>query len=76
MWKTLLNLIAGLDKAYTGSISFGKNKAVHNLNKLSCFKLPDFNMANVQQNVEVVLNKNQNKNEISKFLSIMGLRNF
>ena len=29
---TLLNLIAGLDKAYTGSISFGKNKAVNNLN--------------------------------------------
>ena len=30
---TLLKLIAGLDKAYTGSISFGKNKAVYNLNK-------------------------------------------
>ena len=32
---------------------------------------------NVQQNVEVVLNKNQKKNEISrKFLSIMGLEKF
>ena len=75
---TLLKLIAGLDKAYTGSISFGKNKAVYNLNKAFMFQTPRLlPWLNVQQNVEVVLNKNQNKNEISKkFLSIMGLENF
>ena len=75
---TLLNLIAGLDNAYTGSISFGKNKAVHNLNKAFMFQTPRLlPWLNVQQNVEVVLNKNQNKNEISKkFLSIMGLEKF
>ena len=56
---TLLNLIAGLDKAYTGSISFGKNKAVYNLNKAFMFQTPRLlPWLNVQQNVEVVLNKN------------------
>ena len=75
---TLLKLIAGLDKAYTGTISFGKNKAVHNLNKAFMFQTPRLlPWLNVQQNVEVVLNKNQKKNEISKkFLSIMGLEKF
>ena len=30
---TLLNLISGLDKIYTGNITFGKNKDVYNLKK-------------------------------------------
>ncbi len=75
---TLLNLVAGLDKTYTGNISFGKNKAVNNLKKAYMFQTPRLlPWLNVQQNVEVVLNKDQKKNEISKeFLSIMGLEKF
>ena len=75
---TLLNLIAGLDKIYTGNISFGKNKDVYNLKKAYMFQNPRLlPWLNVQQNVEVVLNKDQKKNEISKkFLSIMGLEKF
>ena len=75
---TLLNLVAGLDKAYTGNISFGKNKDVYDLKKAYMFQTPRLlPWLNVQQNVEVVLNKDQKKNEISKeFLSIMGLEKF
>ena len=75
---TLLNLISGLDKIYTGNITFGKNKDVFNLKKAYMFQTPRLlPWLNVQQNVEVVLNKDQKKNEISKkFLSIMGLEKF
>ena len=75
---TLLNLISGLDKIYTGNITFGKNKDVYNLKKAYMFQTPRLlPWLNVQQNVEVVLNKDQKKNEISKkFLSIMGLEKF
>ena len=75
---TLLNLVAGLDRAYTGNISFGKNKAVYNLKKAYMFQTPRLlPWLNVQQNVEVVLNKDQKKKEISKeFLSVMGLEKF
>ena len=75
---TLLNLVAGLDRAYTGNISFGKNKAVYNFKKAYMFQTPRLlPWLNVRQNVEVVLNKDQKKNEISKeFLSVMGLEKF
>ena len=75
---TLLNLIAGLDKTYIGNINFGKNKAVCNFKKAYMFQTPRLlPWLNVQQNVEVVLDKDQKKNEISKeFLSIMGLGKF
>ena len=75
---TLLNLVAGLDNAYTGNISFGKNIAVYNLKKAYMFQTPRLlPWLNVRQNVEVVLNKDQKKNEVSKeFLTIMGLEKF
>ncbi len=75
---TLLNLIAGLDKTFVGSISFGKNKTVNNLKKAYMFQTPRLlPWLNVLQNVEVVLNKDQKASEISKkFLSMMGLENF
>ena len=75
---TLLNLIAGLDKDFDGNINFGTNDTNNHLRKAYMFQTPRLlPWLNVLQNVEIVLNKDQKKKEISKkFLSIMGLEKF
>ena len=75
---TLLNLVSGLDKKFQGSIKFEGNEKNESLQVSYMFQTPRLlPWLNVLQNVEVVLNKEQQKSQKSKeFLSLMGLEKF
>ena len=75
---TLLNIISGLDKAVEGSVNFQEKKTLYDIRLAYMFQTPRLlPWLNVIENVEIVLNKEQRKNNRAKeILDIMGLKKF
>ena len=75
---TLLNIISGLDKAVEGSVTFEAKKTLQNIRLAYMFQTPRLlPWLNVLQNVDIVLNKEQRKNNrAEEILHVMGLEKF
>ena len=75
---TLLNLISGIDKSLEGTIDFEGKKNINAIKLAYMFQSPRLlPWLNVLENVEIILDKEQKKNNRAKdILQIMGLEKF